>query len=104
MIEHCVFCAIPVSVSEADVADVMKRLGGLKDQVEGMVSFRSGPNRDYENKSGKYTHGFVCTFRDREAHLAYERHPAHQAAGRDLVALCEGGYDGIIVFDLEVPG
>jgi Stress responsive A/B Barrel Domain len=104
MIEHCVFCAIPATVSKADLADVMNRLGSLKEVVQGMVSFRSGPNRDYENKSGNYTYGFVCTFRDRQAHLAYESHPVHQAAGRDLVALCEGGYDGIIVFDLEVPG
>lgn len=104
MIEHCVFCAIPTTVSEADIADVMNRLGSLKEVVEGMESFRAGPNRDYENKSGNYTYGFVCTFRDRQAHLAYESHPAHQAAGRDLVALCDGGYDGIIVFDLEITG
>ena len=103
MIEHCVFCAIPADVSEAGLADVMNRLESLKAEVDGMLGFRSGPNRDFENKSGSYTYGFVCTFRDREAHLAYERHPVHQAAGRDLVALCEGGYDGIIVFDLEIP-
>lgn len=103
MIEHCVFCAIRSDVSRDDLKSVMDRLGSLKDMIDGMAGFSWGPNRDFENKSFNYSHGFVCRFRDREAHLAYERHPVHQAAGRDLVALCEGGYDGIMVFDLEVP-
>ena len=37
----------------------------------------------------------------RAALEAYATHPAHVAAGRDLVAICAGGAGGIIVFDLE---
>jgi hypothetical protein len=102
MIEHCVFCDIRPDAAPEALDDVFQRLGSLLAIVDGMVDFRSGPNRDYENKTARYSHGFVCTFRDREAHLAYERHPVHAAAGRDLVGLCTGGYDGITVFDLEV--
>ncbi len=102
MIEHCVFCQIRSDVTSASLADVMERLASLLPIVDGLVDFRTGPNRDFENKSGEYTHGFICTFRDRDAHLEYERHPVHAAAGRDLVALCVNGYDGITVFDLQV--
>lgn len=101
MIEHCVFCEIRPDVSATDLGDVIERLGSLLAIVDGMVDFRAGPNRDYESKSARYSYGFICTFRDREAHLAYECHPVHAAAGRDLVGLCTGGYEGITVFDLE---
>ena len=102
MLEHCVFCDIRADVTEDQVAGVMARLASLQGQVDGMLAFRHGPNRDFEAKSARYGVGFICTFRDRAAHLAYEQHPVHQAAGRDLVALCNGGVDGIAVFDLEI--
>ena len=66
-----------------------------------MLEFRQGVNRDYEQKSPRHGHGFIITFRDRDSHLAYDGHPRHKAAGARLVALCQGGYDGIMVFDLE---
>lgn len=102
MLQHCVFCDIRTDADPAAVADVMRRLADLVPQVAGMVAFQYGPNRDYEAKSARYSLGFICTFRDRAAHLAYESHPGHQSAGRDLVALCTGGADGIMVVDLEV--
>ena len=102
MIEHCVFCQIRTDVTSTALADVFERLASLLPVVDGMVDFRAGPNRVFESKSGQYTHGFICTFRDRDAHLEYERHPVHAAAGKDLVALCVGGYEGITVFDIEV--
>ncbi len=102
MLQHCVFCDIRADADLTAVADVMRRLADLVPDVEGMIAFQFGPNRDYEAKSARYSLGFICTFRDRAAHLAYDTHPAHQAAGRDLVALCKGGADGIMVFDLEI--
>ena len=102
MLQHCVFCDIRAEVSPSAVEDVMRRLADLVPQVNGMIAFQHGPNRDFEAKSGRFSMGFICTFRDRAAHLAYDAHPQHQAAGRDLVALCTGGAAGIIVFDLEV--
>lgn len=102
MLQHCVFCDVRADAPEGALADVMRRLAGLMGKVGGMIAFQHGPNRDYEAKSARYGMGFICTFRDRAAHLAYEQHPEHQAAGRDLVALCNGGVAGITVFDLEV--
>ncbi len=102
MLQHCVFCDVRMDAPEGALADVMGRLARLVEKVDGMIAFQHGPNRDYEAKSARYRVGFICTFRDRAAHLAYEQHPEHQAAGRDLVALCNGGVTGIMVFDLEI--
>ncbi|HEX9858933.1 MAG TPA: Dabb family protein [Paracoccaceae bacterium] len=102
MLQHCVFCAIRDDVDEASLAAVMRRLEALTAKVDGMTALRWGPNRDYEAKSPGFSHGFVATFADRAAHLAYEAHPEHQAAGMALVALCRGGHAGIVVYDLEV--
>jgi hypothetical protein len=102
MLEHCVFCDILPDTPQERIDEIMVRLASLRGVVDGMLDFRAGPNRDYEAKTGRYSHGFICTFRDRAAHLAYDAHPQHKAAGADLVAICTGGYSGIIVFDLEI--
>jgi hypothetical protein len=102
MLDHCVFCQIRPENPAARVEDILSRLASLLGLVEGMEDFRAGPNRDYEGKSAAYGMGFICRFRDREALRAYDLHPAHRAAGADLVAVCQGGADGITVFDLEI--
>lgn len=65
-----------------------------------MLDYCFGPNRDFENKSAAYQDGFIVTFTDRDAHLAYETHPLHQKIGSKMVEMCENGHDDIIVFDL----
>lgn len=102
MLEHCVFCQIQPETPPAMIDSILSCLGSLQSVVDGMQAFRAGPNRDYESKSGRYTLGFICTFRDRAAHLAYDAHPVHRAAGADLVAICVGGSAGITVFDLDI--
>ena len=101
MLLHCVFCAIRRDADPAERQSVMDEPASFKAEVAGMLEFRDGPNRDYENKTARFGHGFVITFRDRAAHLAYDGHPQHKNAGARLVALCQGGYDGIMVYDLE---
>ncbi len=101
MLLHCVFCAIRPEADPAELTAVMNELASLQAEVEGYVSFSHGPNRDYEQKSPRHGHGFIITFRDRVAHLAYDAHPRHKAAGARLVSLCERGYEGIVVYDLE---
>ena len=101
MLLHCVFCAIRSDADPQALQTVMDDLAALRSEVDGMLSFQHGPNRDYEGKSPRHGHGFVIGFRDREAHLAYDGHPSHKDAGARLVARCEGGYEGIMVYDLE---
>ncbi len=102
MLIHCVFCDLRDDAPEAELADIYRSFAGLCAEVEGMLSFQAGPNRDYEAKSPRHRTGFVITFRDRAAHLAYDGHPAHKAAGGRLVKLCNGGAEGIVVYDLEI--
>lgn len=101
MIIHCVFLHLDHPDREKDCLSVMAALGALKSEVDGMVNFASGPNRDFEHKTPDHTFGFVITFQDRAAHLAYERHPRHVELGGQLVAMCRGGADGILVYDIE---
>lgn len=101
MLLHCVFCQIPADADRKELAEVYAVFTSLVPRIDGMLSFQCGPNRDYELKSAAFTEGFVMTFRDRAAHLAYDDHPDHKAAGRRLVNLCTNGYDGITVFDIQ---
>lgn len=102
MILHTVFCAIKSDVSADDLDAVKSQLAALSICCDGFLSFEFGPNIDLERKSQGYSHGFLVRFEDRKALKQYAVHPDHQAAGAALVALCEGGADGILVFDLEV--
>lgn len=102
MIQHVVLLDLPEGHDAARLEDAMRALAGLVGRVHGMTAFHHGPNADYEDKSGRYDYGFVAVFTGRDAHLAYEGHPEHKAAGAELVALCRGGHDGIFVADLEV--
>jgi hypothetical protein len=102
MILHTVFCAIKPDVSADDLDAVKLQLAALSTCCEGFLSFDFGPNIDLERKSQGYSHGFLVRFTDRNALEQYAVHPDHQTAGAALIALCEGGADGILVFDLDV--
>ena len=102
MLIHCVFCTIRPDANRGDLAAVYDVFAGLVSVIDGMISFDAGPNRDFELKSPQFTDGFVVRFASRAAHLAYDGHPLHKAAGARLIGLCAGGYAGITVFDLEV--
>jgi hypothetical protein len=102
MIIHSVYCAIRAGTTEAEINTIFAQLSALVPVCDGLVSFKAGPNIDLERKSQKYTHGFVMTFDSQAALNAYAVHPAHKAAGGKLVTLCNGGGDGIMVFDLVV--
>ncbi len=101
MIHHCVFCKIPEDVDPEERDAVMAGLAALGSEIDGMVSFDAGPNRDYEGRSAGFSHGFVAVFRDRQSLYTYDAHPMHKSYGRRLVDLCDGGVDGLMVFDIE---
>ena len=102
MILHCVYCDFKSSTSEAKKQDVLSRLAQFSETLAGVASFEFGPNKDFEQKSANYDWGFVIKFADEVALQNYADHPEHKALGSELVALCEGGADGIVVFDLDV--
>lgn len=101
MLKHCVFLSVKQGAGDVRLQDAMLKLAGLVDEVEGMLDFAHGPNLDFENKTRGHGYGFIATFSDRTAHLAYEQHPQHQEAGAELISMCDGGYEGIVVYDLS---
>ena len=102
MIVHAVFCAIRPEISADAIARVLRALDALKEQCAGLVSLESGLNIDLEQKSQGYSHGFLMRFETRDALEAYAVHRAHIAVAGELVALCVGGAEGIMVFDLDI--
>jgi len=102
MLKHCVFVNFQTRYSKVERNSVLAGFAEVANDVPGLIDFCFGANLDFENKSADYGDGFIVTFKDRDAHLAYERHPHHVTLGSKLVSMCVGGYDGIIVFDLEV--
>ena len=102
MIRHCVMLILRENAQASELGAVMQGLGDLVDRLADCSGFCAGPNRDYELKSADFDYGFTLDASSPKALAAYAGHPEHQALGARLVALCKGGADGIVVFDIEV--
>lgn len=100
MISHCVMLKLKPDHDPAELQAVLTGLAGLVGQIDGFTALTHGPNIDLEAKSPDYVAGFVASFTSQEALEAYAADPRHQALGARLVALCDGGVDGILVFDI----
>lgn len=99
MIRHIVMLRLLPTCDAAELQAVMVGLAGLG--LPGFLGFDHGPNRDLEHKTPDYPYGFICTFTDVAALQTYAADPDHHALGARLVALCDGGGDGIMVMDIE---
>lgn len=100
MIRHIVMLRLKDGYDPVELLAVLTGLATL--DLPGLVGFEHGPNRDFEGKSQDYPYGFVCSFTDQAALQLYAGDAQHRALGARLVALCEGGADGIMVVDLDV--
>lgn len=103
VIVHCVFCQFRADVPGARRREILFALERFAMRLDGVLGFAFGPNRDFENKSPEYTDGFVVRFASVEALNTYAAHPTHVDLGAQLCDLCQGGGDGIVVFDIETP-
>ncbi|MGR3635827.1 MAG: Dabb family protein [Shimia sp.] len=101
MIRHVVMLNLRPHV-QAPLGVVMGKLADLVEQLEGCDNFVFGPNRDFEQKSPDYPYGFMFDAADAGSLAAYAEHPDHKALGARLVAMCNGGAKGIMVYDLEI--
>lgn len=101
-IQHIVMLNLRADAAGDELADIMSGLAVLRSSVPGFVAFQHGPNYDLEQKSQHYSYGFICSFADKHALQSYAENPHHQALGARLVALCNGGADGIWVADIAV--
>lgn len=103
MIVHCVFCNFRQDVPPERREAILGDLEDFSRTLDGVIDFAFGPNRDFERKSQAYDSGFVIRFESTDALQHYADHPTHRALGGRLCDLVEGGADGLVVFDLDVP-
>ena len=102
MIRHIVMLNLKANHDPDELAAVMTGLDALRSEISGYIGFEHGPNRDFEKKSVDYPYGFICTFESANDVSVYANDPRHQALGGRLVAMCNGGGDGIMVLDIDV--
>lgn len=99
MIRHIVLCRFSETTSEAELAGIWAELATLRDVVPGIVEMRFGRDVSVEGLSRGATHAFTVDFESVAARDGYLAHPAHEAAGKRLVAAFEGGLEGLVVVD-----
>jgi len=101
MIRHIVLINFRDDVSEEHKLEIYAELRALVGQIDGLDGAQFGRNVSPEGLSKGFRDGFVMELRAAEARDRYLADPRHQAAGRKLVAACEGGLEGVLPFDME---
>jgi hypothetical protein len=102
MIRHIVLINFRDDVSEEHKQEIYAELHGLVGKIDGLLHASFGPNVSPEGLSQGFRDGFVMDLRDTEARDRYLADPRQQAAGKKLVAACEGGLEGVLPFEREV--
>ncbi len=102
MIRHIVLVKVRAEVGGDVVAGILRRVGGLRDVLPGLVGFAGGLQVSPEGLGRGFTHALTCDFTDEAARDAYLVHPRHQAVGAEIVAAAEGGLDGVTVVDFKL--
>jgi len=101
MITHIVLLKIKKRAKPAQIRAMFTALAGLQKKIPGILSFEHGPYSSPEGFNKGYTHGFVMTFKNAKARDAYLPHPEHEKVKAKVLALLEGGLDGVVAFDFE---
>jgi hypothetical protein len=104
MIRHCVFIRFRSEVSDAEIAAIFAEIAALKERLPGFVAIHNGANVSPETGMDKgYADGFIVDFADARARDAYLGDADHRMTGAKIVAAAEGGVQGVLVYDLEIP-
>jgi hypothetical protein len=104
MIRHTVLVKFPAETRAETIDALFAALDDLRALLPGMLNFKGGANVSPEGLARGFTHAFVADFADVAARDAYLVHPAHKAAGANLVAAADSGIDGLIVVDIDIGG
>jgi len=103
MIRHIVLIKFTRHASEPDIAEIFGGLAALTQRLPGACGFAGGRSQSPEQIERGYMHGFTVDFHSWEDLKTYAVHPEHKALGARIVANAEGGIDGVLVLDLNVP-
>lgn len=99
MITHVVLLRIRKDVPKKEVDRVFAALAGLRGKIPGLLTFCGGPYSSGEGLNRGFTHGFCMTFGDASARDAYLLHPEHEKVKKLVLAVLDGGLDGVTAFD-----
>lgn len=99
MITHMVLLRIRKDVPKKQIDAVFAELAGLRNKIPGINSFSGGSYSSDEGLQRGFTHGFCMTFQDAKARDRYLPHPEHEKVKASVLAVLDGGLDGVIAFD-----
>lgn len=103
MIRHIVLTRFRPDTQQDTITSIYAGLESLTARLPGAQGFTGGRSTSPEGIERGYQHGFVVDFDSWADLQTYADHPEHQALGARLVAQAEGGLDGVLVLDIEVP-
>lgn len=105
MIRHCVFIRFKSSIPQAGKDEIFSEILALKQRIPGFRAAYIGGNVSPEAGMDKgFADGFIVDFDNAAARDTYLADPEHQKTGAKLVAAAEGGFGGILVYDLDIAG
>ena len=105
MIRHCVFIRFRQNLPEAERTSILSDVVALKPLIPGLIAVHLGANVSPETGMDKgFSDGFIVDFDGPAARDAYLIHPEHRKVGGRIVAASAGGVEGVIVYDLDIPG
>jgi hypothetical protein len=99
MVTHMVLLRVRKDVDARTIERVMSQVGALQGRIPGILAYSWGAYASPEGLHRGYTHGFCMTFRDTVARDAYLPHPEHEQVKAALLAILDGGIDGVLAFD-----
>lgn len=103
MIRHCVLVRFRTAVPAVERAAIFEAITALKPRIPGLLAVHAGGNANPEGLDKGFSDGFIVDFADTAARDQYLGDAEHAKAGARIVAAAEGGLDGVLVFDLDVP-
>lgn len=99
---HCVFFRRKAEIDDKALLALYGAFAVFIDGFEGASDFRAGPNESPEGLHRGFLDGFVIGFDSPEARDRYLEDSEHKALGARLVAMIEGGVEGLLVFDMAL--
>lgn len=102
MIRHTIMFKVKPGLSEQTVASSCANFLALKSKLPGIITMMGGKCHLHEGKGGNiFTHAFSIDFKDQEALDRFLSDPITHPAKDGIVNIADGGYAGLIGFDLK---
>lgn len=98
-VKHAVLLRVKSETPQAEIDVTFGQLAGLTEKIPGLLDFSGGPYSSDEGRQQGYTHGFIMTFEDEASRDAYLPHPDHEVVKQRILAIVEGGGEGVLAFD-----